>query len=242
MRAPTALNGYLVFLIHSIRNTRHAVIYPEAERYALADGVEALPLSALADPGFSWPAAQELNVASLARDVGINGETLRSYLALLETIYLHVRLPAWSTNFTSRAKHHPKVHMVDTGLAANVLGLSAERLSTPTTQMAGPLFETFVVNELVRQQAWSDERVRLGHFRDREQREVDLILESGDGRVVAVEMKAARDVDEIDFRWLAYLRDRLGDLFINGIVIHLGERPLPFGDRLTALPVSAVWS
>ena len=176
-------------------------------------------MSALADPGFSWPAAQELNVASLARDVGINGETLRSYLALLETIYLHVRLPAWSTNFTSRAKHHPKVHMVDTGLAANVLGLSAERLSTPTTQMAGPLFETLVVNELVRQQAWSEERVRLGHYRDREQREVDLILESGDGRVVAVEMKAARDVDEIYFRWVAYLRDRLGDLFINGIVI-----------------------
>ncbi len=186
--------------------------------------------------------AQELNVASLARDAGINGETLRSYLAPLETIYLHLRLPAWSTNFTSRAKHHPKVHMVDTGLAANVLGLTAERLSTPTTQMAGPLFETFVVNELVRQQAWSDERVRLGHFRDREQREVDLIMEAGDGRVVAVEMKAARDVDETDFRWLAYLRDRLGDRFVNGIVIHLGERPLPFGDRLTALPVSAVWS
>ncbi len=109
--------------------------------------------------------------------------------------------------------------MVDTGLAANVLGLTAERLSTPTTQMAGPLFETFVVNELVRQQAWSDERVRLGH--SPRAREVDLIMEAGDGRVVAVEMKAARDVDEIDFRWLAYLRDRLGDLFINGIVIHL---------------------
>lgn len=186
--------------------------------------------------------AQELNVASLARDAGINGETLRSYLSLLETIYLHLRLPAWSTNFTSRAKHHPKVHMVDTGLAANVLGLTQDRLSTPTSQMAGPLLETFVVNEIVRQQAWSDERVRLSHFRDREQREVDLIMESGDGRIVAVETKAARDVDETDFKWLVYLRDRLGDRFVNGIVVHLGERPLPFGDRLTALPVSAIWS
>jgi uncharacterized protein len=185
---------------------------------------------------------QELNVASLARDAGINGETLRSYLSLLETIYLHLRLPAWSTNFTSRAKHHPKVHMVDTGLAANVLGLTAERLATPTHPMSGPLFETFVVNEVVRQQAWSEQRVRLGHFRDREQREVDLIVESGDGRIVAVEMKAARDVDETDFKWLVYLRDRLGDRFVNGIVVHLGERPLPFGDRLTALPVSAIWS
>jgi hypothetical protein len=43
-------------------------------------------------------------------------------------------------------------------------------------------------------------------------------------------MKAARDVDETDFRWLAYLRDRLGDRVANGIVIHFGERLLPFGD------------
>lgn len=186
--------------------------------------------------------AQELNIAALARDAGMNAETLRSHLALLETIYLHHRLPAWSTNFTSRAKHHPKIHIVDSGLAADVLGVSADHLSIPTNQLAGRLFETFIVNEVVRQQAWSSERVYLGHFRDRDKREVDLIMEARDGRVVAVEMKAARDVDESDFRWLAYLRDRLGDRFVNGIVVHLGERPLPFGDRLTALPATAVWS
>lgn len=184
---------------------------------------------------------QELNVASLGRDAGINVETLRSHLALLETIYLHHRLPAWSTNFSARAKHHPKVHLVDSGLACDLLGVSADQLAVPTNAFAGSLFESFVVNEIVRQQTWSFERVHLGHFRDRDKREVDLILEARDGRIVAVEMKAARDVDEGDFRWLAYLRDRLGDRFINGIVVHLGERPLSFGDRLTALPVSAVW-
>ncbi len=185
--------------------------------------------------------AQELNIASLGRDSGINAETLRSHLALLETIYLFHRLPAWSTNFTARAKHHPKVHMVDSGLACDLLGVSAERLAIPTSAMAGSLFESFVVNEIVRQRSWSTERVHLGHFRDRDKREIDLIMEARDGRVVAIEMKAARDVDETDFRWLAYLRDRLGDRFVNGIVVHLGERPLPFGDRLTSLPVSAIW-
>jgi uncharacterized protein len=185
--------------------------------------------------------AQELNVSSLGRDAGINGETLRSHLALLETIYLHHRLPAWSTNFTARAKRHPKVHIVDSGLACNLLGVSAQQLAVPTNSLTGALFESFVVNEVMRQQTWSTERVHLGHFRDRDQREVDLIVEAPDGRVVAIETKAARDVDESDFRWLAYLRDRLGDRFINGIVVHLGERPLPFGDRLSAVPVSAVW-
>jgi uncharacterized protein len=76
---------------------------------------------------------QELNVAALGRDCGINVETLRSHLALLEkTIYLHHRLPAWSTNFSARAKHHPKVHVVDSGLACDLLGVSADQLAVPT--------------------------------------------------------------------------------------------------------------
>jgi uncharacterized protein len=186
--------------------------------------------------------AQELNVAALARDARMNAETLRNHLALLETIYLHIRLPAWSTNFTARAKHHPKIHIADSGLAFDILGVSANQLSNPTHALAGPLFESFAVNEIVRQQSWSHERVSLGHFRDRNQREVDLVMETRDGRIVGVEMKMARDVDESDFQWLASLRDRLGDRFVNGIVLHLGDRPLPFGDRLTALPVSALWT
>ena len=59
---------------------------------------------------------------------------------------------------------------------------------------------------------------------------------------MAIEVKAARDVDEHDTRWLAWLRDQLGDRFCHGVVLHIGERPLPFGDRITALPISALWS
>ena len=63
-----------------------------------------------------------------------------------------------------------------------------------------------------------------------------------DGRLAALEVKAARDVDERDVRHLAALRDRVGDRFVNGVIVPLGERPLPFGDRLTALPVGSVWT
>ena len=181
-------------------------------------------------------------MASVARDSGLAEETLRGYLALLETIYVHQLLPAWASGFTARAKRHPKIHLVDTGLTADLLGVTVESLSAPTSPLAGPMLETFVVNEVRRQQAWANERVELFHFRDRERREVDLVLEAGDGRIVGIEIKAARDVDEGDFRWLAYLRDRHADRFVNGVVIHLGERPLPFGDRLTAVPLSAIWS
>lgn len=185
---------------------------------------------------------QELNVASLGRDAGLAAETLRSYLALLETIYLFVQIPAWSTNRTSRAKKRPKVHIVDSGMAADLNGLSVDVLSDPLTSQAGPMLESFVVNEVIRLASWSDLRVGLFHFRDRDGREVDLILEAPDGRIVGIEVKAAVDVDEQDFRWLAYLRDRHSDRFVQGLVLHHGSRPMSFGDRLTAAPVSTLWT
>ncbi len=186
--------------------------------------------------------AQELNTASLARDADLNKETTHNYLALLSTIYFHRVLPPWSTNFTTRAKRRVKVHVLDSGLAAAVLGVDAEALTSPFSAVAGPLLETFVVGELAKQLTWTHWAVTMFHYRDHEGREVDIVLEHADGRVVAIEVKATIDVDETDFRGLRYLRDRLGDRFVHGFVVHIGQRPLPFGDRLTAIPVSALWS
>lgn len=185
---------------------------------------------------------QELNVSKLASSVGLAAGTVHEYLSLLEVIYVHHLLPGWSPGFASRAKRRPKLHFVDSGLACDTLGVSVDRLNQPTSTEAGSLLETFVVGEFMRQRTWSTVRPELFHFRDRDQREVDLIAEAPDGRVVAVEVKAAIDVDSDDTRWLRYLRDQLGDRFVNGVVLHLGPRPQPLGDRLTALPLSTLWS
>lgn len=79
------------------------------------------------------------------------------------------------------------------------------------------------------------------HFQDRDGREVDCVLETPAGRVVGIEVKAAATVRSDDFRHLATLRNRIGPEFVAGIVFFTGERPLPFGDRLLALPISALW-
>lgn len=186
--------------------------------------------------------SHELVTLSMSHALGLSHETVRDYLGLLETIYLHHRLPAWSLGATGRVKRRPKLHMVDTGLAASILALSAESLSSPESPWAGALLETFVVNELVRQTTWSDLPVRLYHYRDEAKREVDVVVELPDGRVACVEVKSARDADETDFRHLRFMRDKLGDRFVNGVVIHLGNKPQPFGDRLTSMPISALWS
>ena len=185
--------------------------------------------------------AQEMNISNFARHANLTNPTATTLLELLESIYFQFSLPGWTQSVAARAKRRPKVHILDSGIAAHLRQQSVEHLRNPLNADAGPLVETFVVSELLRSSSWSEVRPYANHFRDSEQREIDLILQSADGRVVAVEIKTAVDVDAGDFRWLSYLRDRLGDQFLHGFVCHLGDRPLPFGDRLTSLPISNLW-
>jgi uncharacterized protein len=185
--------------------------------------------------------AEELNVAKFAESANLGSETTRRYLPLLEAVYLHHLLPAWSGNFSARAIRRPKLHMTDTGLCAHLLGISADRFAG-NEPILGHLFETFVVNEILKQMPWNETSARAFHWRDRNGTEVDLILERNDGQLVAIECKLANDVDTSDFRGLRRLRDELGDKFIGGMVIHVGDRVRSFGDRLLSVPVAALWS
>jgi hypothetical protein len=186
---------------------------------------------------------EELNAARLANDLGIDAETVRSYLSLLETVYLVRLLPAWSRSLTARVKRRPKIHMTDTGLAAYLREQSADSLARPSSSAAaGALFETFVVNELTKLHSVSEVETTLWHYQDRAGGEADCVLETPSGRVVAVEVKTAATARADDFRHLKMLRDRLGTDFVAGVVIFAGPEPVPFGDRLFALPASLLWN
>jgi predicted AAA+ superfamily ATPase len=103
-------------------------------------------------------------------------------------------------------------------------------------------FETFVAMELRRQLAWQDNAPRQFHYRDRDGREVDLVLERRDGSIIAVEVKTAASASSSDFRGLRHLRDKLGDRFKAGVLLYTGESTVPFEDRLAAVPLCGLWS
>jgi uncharacterized protein len=182
------------------------------------------------------------NTAKFAEALGTSHDSMRRFLPLVDTIFLSLTLPAFASSAAARTRRKPKLHVTDTGLAASMLGVTPQRLLSPDATISGQLFESFVVMELVKQSCWADELVSFSHFRDADDREVDLVIEVPDGRIVAVEMKAAIDVDNRDFRHLAYLRDRFGDRFCCGVVVHCGAEPARWGDRLMSIPVSALWS
>ncbi|WP_410660303.1 ATP-binding protein [Amycolatopsis sp. lyj-112] len=186
--------------------------------------------------------AQEHNSVNTSSKTGLHRTTVNRYVELLEAVFLVHRLPAWSRNLTSRAVKHAKLHLTDTGLAASLLGVSPESLAQPVAPARGPLVETFIVNELAKQATWSDAEVRLYHWRVSGGAEVDVVLERDDGQVVGIESKARDTVTAADFRGLAELRDRLGDQFTQGIVLHTGRQgAISFGDRLMALPLASLW-
>lgn len=182
-----------------------------------------------------------LNLADLGRGVGLPHTTLTRHLALLETVFLVHRLPAWSRNLGQRLVKAPKLHLVDTGLACHLIGADARRLSEERT-LLGRLFESFVVGELRKQVSWSDPRTALYHYRTSTGLEVDVVVEKPDGSVAAIEVKASATVAAADFAALKALRDRLGQQFRAGVVLYLGDQLVPFGDRLWLVPVPALWA
>ncbi|HEX6076781.1 MAG TPA: ATP-binding protein [Micromonosporaceae bacterium] len=187
--------------------------------------------------------SQELVVTDLANDADVGRDTTSNYLSLLEALHLVTLLPAWSTNVTTRTKRRPKMFVVDTGLAADLVGAGRQVFAAHADgRVAGALFETLVVNELRKQATWCEAAVDLFHWRDRDRHEVDVVVEERrSGEVAGIEIKLTSTPSVRHAQQLAMLRDRLGQRFRVGLVIHAGAQMLPLGERLWAVPVSAIW-
>jgi uncharacterized protein len=184
-----------------------------------------------------------VNYAALGRALALDEKTVKAHIELLSQLFLLHRLRPWSANLGARQVKTPKLLLTDTGLAAALVGVDAARYSAPDQgALAGGLFETFVVMELVKQASWSTTPVELYFYRDSDKREVDVVVESASGDVVAIEAKAAAATTASDVRGLRVLRDKLGERFKTGVVIYSGEHTLPIEDRIWAVPLAGLWT
>ena len=183
--------------------------------------------------------ARLFNLSDLSAPFQLSRPTLGEYVALLERVYLLERLPAWHGNRGKRLVKAPKLHVGDTGLACALLSASARTLLADRS-LLGQLLETFVFQELRRQATWYAGHVEFFHYRDRDQAEVDIVMEHG-GLVAGVEVKAGATVTRSDFRGLRKLKDACGSSFAAGVVLYDGTTSVSFGDRLRAVPVRLLW-
>ncbi len=177
----------------------------------------------------------------IGSDLGLDANTVRAHTKILEDLFLVHQLKPWHVNLGSRQIKSSKLYIVDSGLLAYLIGANEQRIAEDGA-VAGNMLESFVAMELLRQADWAQQPVQLFHYRDKQQRDVDVVIERHDGEVVGVEIKASATPASGDFAGLRYLRDKLGDRFKCGVVLHTGSDSLPFGDRLRAVPLSGLWS
>ncbi|MDE0053275.1 MAG: ATP-binding protein [Gammaproteobacteria bacterium] len=182
-----------------------------------------------------------VNYSGFGAPLGMNHVTVRKYVGILENLFLvHTLLP-WYTNTLKRVTKSPKLHFLDAGLLAALRVLTPERPRHDRTPF-GPVLETFVLGELLKLASWADDRYAFSHFRDKERNEVDIVIEDSAGRIIGVDVKASATVSEGDFAGLRRLRAATRDSFAMGLVLYDHEYAVPYGDRMAAAPLSALWS
>ncbi len=181
-----------------------------------------------------------LNASNLADTLGLHRSTVDHYIAVLERLFLVRRLPSWHRNPAKRLIRSPKVHLVDTGLAATLADLTAYDWLGRRDRM-GHLLASFVVQQLIAQATWTEPDLRFWHYRDKDRVEVDLVITRGQ-KTWGIEVKAARTLAPGDGKGLVRLADRCGGDFVSGVLLYAGRDCLPLADRrMLAVPLSELW-
>lgn len=187
-----------------------------------------------------------LNSAGIPQDqtlytaAGIDHRTAADYDGLLSNLFVLDVLPAWMTNRLKRLTKTPKRYLVDPALLSAAVRMDAAAIMRDG-DLLGRVLDTFVMAQLRPEIEVSTLRPRLFHFREKNgRREVDIIGEVAAG-IVAVEVKATAAPRTDDAEHLMFLRDKLGDRFLGGAVLHTGPRPFRLSERIFALPICALW-
>lgn len=183
---------------------------------------------------------QLCNYAQLAGQFGLDGKTAARYAGILEQMFLLVRMEPWTCNRVARVIKTPKLHFLDSGLLATLLGL-VPKAGLLDRNRFGHVLETFVHAELLKHSAAADDEYRMFFYRDHSQFEVDLVIENAEGYLVAVEIKASASVTERDLRGLKRFAEISGDKMRLGVILYDGTETLPLGPDLVAAPFSTLW-
>ncbi len=176
-----------------------------------------------------------LNFSELSRSCGIPNTSLKRYLTLLEALYLFFTIPPWTTNLSKRFVKSPKHYLSDCGLLAYLLGINEDNLRK---NIFGHFAENYVAVELKKHQTWSSVPFEIYHYRTQEGEEIDFILETFQGDIIAIEVKTSSSVDAKAYRTIKKLQEELPHKHIKGFVFYSGNHIIPLAKNIWALPLS----
>lgn len=180
---------------------------------------------------------QLLNYADVARDVAIDNKTVKAWLSVLEASGLVYLLYPYHTNVTKRIIKTPKIYFLDTGLCSYLT-----KWTTPEAleagAMSGAIFETYVVAEILKSYWHNGQEANLYFYRDTDQKEVDLLIESNN-TLFPIEIKKTATPSKTAVRSFDVL-DKLNKQIGHGAVICLTEKNIPISGNVTAISVANI--
>lgn len=180
--------------------------------------------------------------SAIASDVGIDRKTGASYDVLLQRLMLCDVVPAWTTNRLKRLIRSPKRFVTDCSLLSGLFGIDTAAVLADG-KLLGRVIETFVMSQLRVEQVVSPLRFRLHHVRQQSgRREIDFLIEYGAGSLIGIEVKASNAPTAKDAAHLVWLHENYPDRFAAGAVLHTGSNICPLADKITAIPISSLWS
>lgn len=182
-----------------------------------------------------------MDISTIQSGLSIQRQTIESYINALEALYLVERLRPWTNTDYARIGKQTKLFMADCGLMRSILNWDIDQVRFDSDR-SGKLIETFVFNELSAQVDVDNNEYQLFHYRDREKREIDFLVEHK-GSLLGIEVKAGSTINLHDFRHMRWFKNNLAKErpFI-GIVLYTGAYSISFGDNMWAVPMSNLWS
>lgn len=182
-----------------------------------------------------------MDISAIGSGLAIRRSTIESYINALETLYIVERVYPWTRTDYERVGKQTKLYMLDSGLMAAILHWKIDQVEFDSDR-SGKLIETFVFNELTAQIDAHENKYKLFHYRDREQREIDFLVERDDEALLGIEIKAGSSISTADFKHLKWFKENIAKKkpFV-GIVLYTGEYAGSMGENLWAIPFGLLW-
>ena len=183
-----------------------------------------------------------MDISAIGAGLSIRRQTIESYINALETLYLVERVEPWTRTDYERVGKQAKLFMTDCGLMVSILRWRMAQVELDSDR-SGKLIETFIFNELAAQIDTTDGKYELFHYRDREKREIDFLIEREDHALLGIEVKAGSAISPSDFKHLKWFKENIAKNkpFV-GIVLYSGEFSGSMGNNLWAVPFGALWT
>lgn len=182
--------------------------------------------------------AQELNYSTIAREIGVDSKTIKNWISILESSGIIYLLQPFSTNLSNRIIKSPKLYFMDTGLCSYLAKYpNSETLEVGA--LSGAIFETFVISEIIKNitSHGLDPKMNLYYYRDKDQKEVDLLYVEGD-IIYPIEIKKGINPNNPDKNFAAL--NKYSKNIAAGLVICLSKKLQPINKNCWLCPVSLI--